>query len=231
MTYTINEEEVTADRGDFLYIPKSTRRAGSNHPSGPHQKFTVLFREAGPLSPGIPFLEQKQFVQFKLRNFQYVHRRFERLFEEFRNGGSFRGYICLGILQETIGFLAREMDQPEVTPMRMKYAQTIKKYLLEHYREQIEIDQLARLIRRSPNYTISVFREVLGCSPIKYVHQLRIMEACNLLLTSDMTIVNISSYLGYYDTSYFFRMFKKHTGVSPSEFAANGRQIDRLRLF
>ncbi len=231
VSYDIHGEEVTADRGDFMYIPRTTRRAGRNHASGPHQKYTVLFHGAEMIAAGIPFLERRQFVKFNLRNFQYAHRRFERLFEEFRNGGNYRSLICLGILQETVGLLAREMERPEVTPMKMKYAQTIKTYLLEHYREQIEIDQLARLIRRSPNYAISVFREVLGCSPIKYMHQLRMLEACSLLLTADMTVSSISSYLGYYDTSYFFRMFKKYTGMSPTEFTTHGRQIDRLQLF
>lgn len=100
--------------------------------------------------------------------------------------------------------LAREFEQPEVSPMKLKYAQKIQQYLLEHYREQVQIHELASLIRRSPNYTISIYREVTGQSPIRYLHQLRIIEACNLLLNSDMSISSISSYLGYYDTSYFF---------------------------
>ncbi|WP_336789984.1 helix-turn-helix domain-containing protein [Paenibacillus sp. MMO-177] len=38
-----------------------------------------------------------------------------------------------------------------------------------------------------------------------------------------MTVADIAQYLGYYDPSYFFRMFKKHVGLSPSEFITRGR--------
>ncbi|WP_368659514.1 AraC family transcriptional regulator [Metabacillus halosaccharovorans] len=54
--------------------------------------------------------------------------------------------------------------------------------MLENYRKNIEIEQLAKLINRSQSYTISIFKELMGQSPIRYIHQLRIIEACNLLL-------------------------------------------------
>ncbi|MBT2738781.1 helix-turn-helix transcriptional regulator [Bacillus sp. ISL-7] len=57
------------------------------------------------------------------------------------------------------------------------------------------------------------------------------MEACNLLLNTDMTVVAISDYLGYYDTSYFSRMFKKLASMSPKEFSMTGHQIDVSTLF
>jgi len=228
--YRINGEDFVGERGDFIFIPQSTRRAGDNHPTGPHQKYTVLFRYDKDAVPAIPLLQDKRFVRFKLRNFQYVQSRFERLFKELRSGDNYRSFISPGILQELIGMLARELEKPEVTPMKMKYAQVIKHYLLEHYREPVEIGQLARLIHRSPNYTTSVFREVIGFSPIKYIHQLRIREACSLLLSTDMTIASISGYLGYYDTSYFFRIFKKHTAMTPTDFMIYGKQTDSAQL-
>ncbi|MFD1956454.1 helix-turn-helix domain-containing protein [Paenibacillus thailandensis] len=222
VSYLINNEHYVGERGDFIFIPRSSRRTGDNHPSGPHQKHTVLFQYDDTAAASIPFLLDRKVIRFKLRNFQYVLRRFQRLYEELRNGGTYRGLICQGILLELVAVLARELEKPEVAPMKMKYAQIVKRYLIEHYREPIEIEQLARLIHRSPNYTISVFSEVFGHSPIKYVHQLRVMEACNLLLHSDMTIANISEYLGYYDASYFFRVFKKYTSMSPTDFKLYG---------
>lgn len=231
VSYRIENEDYTGERGDFMFIPHGSRRAGENHPSGPHQKLTIIFNYEVDSMPFIPFLHDKKFVQFKLWRLQYVQRRFERLYEELRQGENFRTFICHGILQELIGIVARELEKPEVTPIKTKYADMIKHYLLDHYREQIEIKDLARLIQRSPNYTIAVFREIIGQSPIKYIHQLRVIEACNLLLNSDMSISNISSYLGYYDTSYFFRIFKKHTSMSPTDFMTHGNQQDAAQLF
>ncbi|BCG58300.1 AraC family transcriptional regulator [Paenibacillus sp. URB8-2] len=225
--YTVNGQPIIAERGDLLVLPKGVRRAGENDESGLHQKYTILFHCGADVAEAIPFLSLNSPTLFKPRNFETVRRKFEQLFLESREAKSYSSFISLGVLQEVLGMLAREFEQPEVSPMKLKYAQKIQQYLLEHYREQVQIHELASLIRRSPNYTISIYREVTGQSPIRYLHQLRIIEACNLLLNSDMSISSISSYLGYYDTSYFFRIFKKQTSYSPSEFAVNGRLMEQ----
>jgi len=229
--YDIEGITHVGERGDLIFIPHGTRRAGDNHPSGPHQKYTVMMNYNPDAVTSIPFLRERKFVHFKPRRFQYIQRRFAQLFEEFREGELFKSTICLGILQELIGIVARELEKPELTPMKAKYADIIKRYLLDHYREPVEIKKLARLIQRSPNYTTAVFREATGQSPIKYIHQLRVMEACHLLLNSDMSISSIANYLGYYDTSYFFRMFKKYTSMSPTDFMTYGSLEDTSHMF
>ncbi|WP_237391573.1 helix-turn-helix domain-containing protein [Paenibacillus dendrobii] len=229
--YKINGKEIIAENGDVLFIPRSTRRSGENWLGAPHQKYTILFSYDAGIETGIPFLDQKQFIQFKTSQDQYAFHRCERLYEEIRGGKSFRNIICLGIFQELLGMLARELDKPDLTPSKLKYAQIIKNYLLEHYREPIDIDQLSKLIYRSPNYVTALFREVYGHPPIRYMHQLRMLEACNLLLSTDMTIAGIAQYLGYYDTSYFHRVFKKHIGMAPSNYLQQGAQSDMSKLF
>lgn len=229
--YTINGVQIVAERGEFLYIPKSTMRCGENLPDRPHRKWTILFTAGHELETSVPFLKQQTFIRFRLANFQNVQRMFGRLYEEMRERRRFRSLICMGIMQELFGTLSRELEKPEVPPIKLKYAQIVKQHLLDRYREPVEIEQLARLINRSPNYTTALFKEVFGHSPIKYMHQLRVMEACNLLLYSDMTVASIAQYLGYYDPSYFFRMFKKHCAMSPTDFAERGQPSDLAGLF
>jgi len=224
--YSLNGKQVTAEKGDILFIPSSTIREGKNHESGAHQKYTLLFDIPEYEISNIPFPVDQNFYHIKTRSFEYMKHRFERLYFDIRGDKKYRDYVCLGILQEIIGLFARELESSTITPIKVKYAQIIERFLLENYRKQIEIEQLAKLIHRSPNYTISVFKEVIGQSPIKYIHQLRVMEACNLLLNTDMTVVAISEYLGYYDTSYFSRMFKKLASMSPKEFSMTGHLID-----
>ena len=230
VVYQIEGNRIVAEKGDLLVLPRSIKRAGENHGSGLHQKYTILFtcdEEAALL----PYLGSGKQTLIKPRNFESLRRRFEKLFGEMRGGRSFRLFICQGILQELLGLIARELEQPEIAPMKIKYAQTIQNYLVEHYREPVEIRQLAQLINRSENYTISVYKEVTGQSPIKYLHRLRIMEAGHLLLNTKTTVADVSQYLGYYDTSYFFRMFKQLTSLSPTEFIAIGQPLDSEGFF
>lgn len=225
VVYEVDQKRLIAEKGDLLILPKLITRAGVNHESGPHQKYTILFT-CNKEETLLPFLQCYEQTLIKPRNFESLRRRFEKLFLEMRGARSFRSMICQGILQELLGIIARELEQPEMAPMKIKYAHTIQNYLVEHYREPIEIGQLAKLIGRSENYTISIYKEVTGQSPIKYLHRLRIMEACYLLLNTKTSISSVSQYLGYYDTSYFFRMFKQLTSMSPSEFIALGQPLD-----
>ncbi|NGP45369.1 AraC family transcriptional regulator [Bacillaceae bacterium SIJ1] len=219
--YEIEDQLHTASEGEIIFFPKNTFRAGYNHPSGPHQKYAILFEVNMDTMKQIPFLEKETFVHHKVHHFQFFHRAFEKIYKESQNNAPFSSHICLGVFIELIGKIAREIEKPEVVPIKAQYVDKIRRFLLEHYREAIQTEELAKLIQRSPNYTSTLFREVVGQTPIQYMHQLRVKEACSLLANSDMTIANISFYLGYYDTSYFFRMFKKHIGVSPSEYARN----------
>jgi len=221
--YDINGDEVIGERDNVLFIPQSTSRAGGNWMGSAHQKFTILFTYDNGTKTGIPFLDQSRFVKYRMPDARQIFDRCEKLHEEMRGGKSYRSFICMGIFQELVGMLAREMEKPpELTPSKLKYAETIKKHLLAHYRDQVEIEQLAGLVDLSPNYVTALFKEVFGLSPIRYMHQLRILEACGLLIASTMTVADISHYLGYYDTSYFCRVFKKLAGMPPTEYAKRG---------
>ncbi|WP_226529680.1 helix-turn-helix domain-containing protein [Metabacillus niabensis] len=231
VNYSIYGEQIIAEKGDLIFIPSGTLRGAKNHESGEHQKYTVAFKLDETVNYSNPFPIEKKFHKIKTRTPEYVKHRFERLFVDSRGDKKFRSYICVGILQELLGMFARELESPTVTPSKVKYTSIIENYLLENYRKNIEIEQLAKLINRSQSYTISIFKELMGQSPIRYIHQLRIIEACNLLLNTDMTIVAISDYLGYYDPSYFSRMFKKLTAMSPKEFAMYGHQVEVDALF
>ncbi|MFD0958461.1 helix-turn-helix domain-containing protein [Paenibacillus chungangensis] len=218
--YVLNGTEMIAERGDFLFIPQDTLREGSNYEDTPHQKHTLLFTVENDDCDDrvIPYLKEGITRKVKVTDFQYVHSRFRRMIEEWRGSRHYRKWVCEGIVQELIGLLGQALENPELAPNRMVFAETIHAYLLNHYREPIELEQLASLIQRSPGYTTALFKEVYGQTPIRYMHHLRILEACNLLSNSDLNVSDISQYLGYYDASYFFRMFKRMTGVTPSDY-------------
>ena len=62
------------------------------------------------------------------------------------------------------------------------------------------------------------FTKQIGVSPINYVINKRISEAKNLLKTTNYSIRDISSIVGFSTSSYFSQMFKKVTGLSPKEY-------------
>lgn len=218
--YTLNGQRYVARKGEVLFIPKGTTRSAENDESGPHQKYTVLFDYEIDEKLYIPFLDRQTVYQLRIRHFDYLAARFMLLYYENMGSGSIDRMLVLNWLQEILLLVSREAELRDVSPIKLTLAKKMQSFLTEHYREPIEINDLANLIGRSPNYTSSLFKEVTGQSPIQFMHDLRIAEARRLLLHSDMTLPEISQYLGFYDTSYFFRMFKKMMSMTPSEFRA-----------
>ena len=68
----------------------------------------------------------------------------------------------------------------------------------------------------------------MGQSPIDYLTDYRIREACNLLCNSQLSIAEIAVSVGFFDQFYFSRVFKKAKGVPPSKYVASLHQADKL---
>jgi len=221
--YSINGVTHRAEAGEFLFIPRGTVRSGSNT-EATHCKYTVLFNlEHEVDAQGQEWLHT-HFLRMKISHYDYVLKRFERLFQDRWEAKPYHEPICLGILIELLGIAKREPVSPAVEPIKFYLARQVQQELQQHYRESIHINDLAELIGRSPNYTIAMFKKAIGLTPIEYIHQLRVQEASSLLLESNMTVTEISDYLGFYDTSHFYRVFKKVMKESPSTYIANRKR-------
>lgn len=97
------------------------------------------------------------------------------------------------------------------------------KYCQSHYNEDISTEGLAASLGMSVSWLIRSFREYTGTTPTQYVRTIRIANAQNLLETTDLTASEISGMLGYSDPLYFSRVFKRESGISPTEFRRRSR--------
>lgn len=91
----------------------------------------------------------------------------------------------------------------------------IKNYIDSHYSENITLDILSSLSYVNKFHLVHSFTKQMGISPINYLINKRIEEAKNLLATTNHSIRDISSIVGFSNSSYFSQMFKKSTGTSP----------------
>lgn len=92
------------------------------------------------------------------------------------------------------------------------------RYVAHHYAEPLRLEEVARQVGLSPSYFSGLFRRCTGMRFIDYVNQVRVRESKRLLSGSDFAIVDIAVALGFGDQSYFSKVFKKHTGVSPKQY-------------
>lgn len=87
-----------------------------------------------------------------------------------------------------------------------------------NYNKEITVRELADLEHLSPSRFTAVFRECMGIPPLSYVIRHRIKNACDLMLSTDLSIREIAQMVGYPDQHYFSRLFKASKGMTPEEY-------------
>ncbi|AMQ05937.1 AraC family transcriptional regulator [Sporosarcina psychrophila] len=92
------------------------------------------------------------------------------------------------------------------------------RYMDENYAEPITVDTLAALLNCSSRAMQRMFKKRLSLGPIDYLLQVRMDKARELLCRTNIGLKDISLAIGYVDSYYFSRLFKRHTGVSPSTY-------------
>ena len=92
----------------------------------------------------------------------------------------------------------------------------ICRYVLERVDSAISIEGIARFMYMNRKYLSEVFRQKTGELLVEYITRVKMERAVKLLDHSSMKTYEIALLLGYKDTEYFSRLFKKHVGISPS---------------
>ncbi|WP_371379898.1 helix-turn-helix domain-containing protein [Sporomusa aerivorans] len=92
----------------------------------------------------------------------------------------------------------------------------VLEYIDCHYTEKLSLGQLAAMANMSLHYFCRLFKSLTGKSPTEYINQLRINKAIILLRESNLNITEIALTVGFNDSNYFSRIFKKYKHVSPS---------------
>lgn len=97
--------------------------------------------------------------------------------------------------------------------------QAVELYIRNNYSKELTVDGIAKSLNFSPDYLSRVYKKYTGQSPLKFLIQLRINAAKQILNSNpEMDIRHVGELVGYADQYYFSRVFKTHTGCYPSEY-------------
>lgn len=91
-------------------------------------------------------------------------------------------------------------------------------YISEHLFEDITLSALAKKANLNPNYLSELFKKEAGSTISEYIQNARVEAAKNLLSHSDYSVFDICIYLNFNDQSYFTKVFRKHTGMTPKQY-------------
>lgn len=96
----------------------------------------------------------------------------------------------------------------------------IKKYVDEHFCEDIYLESLAEIFHTSPKYMSRLLKQALGIPFKQYITALRIAKSKTLLAETELKMDNIALSAGFNSRNSFIRIFKQAEGLTPSEYRA-----------
>lgn len=109
-----------------------------------------------------------------------------------------------------------------------EYVEFVKKYVEEHYMNEIQLRDLAAVAHVSGSYLSVKFKKEVGCSFTEYLVRFRINKAKELFEHRFTSCKEVASMVGYIDYTQFSKIFKKYTGKSPTEYVRQYKgQIDK----
>ena len=95
---------------------------------------------------------------------------------------------------------------------------TIHDYLMNNYREDVDLKQLASLVSMAEGSLCRFFKKNMGMTIFEYLNRIKIDFACKLLMDPDLSILEVCLDSGFNNLSHFNKQFKKITGLAPLKY-------------
>ena len=127
-------------------------------------------------------------------------------------------------IEELADVLHRILDESAagiISFRGINHAAALKKaeyYILENFTRKISLDEIAKASGFSAPYFSTIFKEEMGENFSSYLNRLRVEKAGYMLIDTSISLSNIASSCGFEDQSWFSKIFKHYTGMSPGKY-------------
>lgn len=105
----------------------------------------------------------------------------------------------------------------QMTSAGITYVPQVLNYIHQHY-QTVTVDELAKHFSVSTSWLSRVFHKNAHTTLIDTIQQIRVQKAGELLCSTKLSVQEIAELTGYQDVTYFIRMFKKHTQITPLQY-------------
>jgi AraC family transcriptional regulator len=138
-------------------------------------------------------------------------------------GGAYPACVGETLIMRVAGF---EKTRQTVNPLPKWRLKRVQEYVSMHLAECISLADLAGAVGLSRMHFAAQFRAATGCRPRDYIQQRRIGRAREILLSTDMPLVEVAMAVGFQEQSYFSTVFKQLTDETPARWRqANKRTV------
>ncbi|MBT2289987.1 helix-turn-helix transcriptional regulator [Paenibacillus albidus] len=223
-----NNTPYAIESGEILVIPPHTLHRGIKYCEG-RMKFHWLHFSAAPLQ----FKTEAEVIQeindnnpdemiilpvytnkIDAKRFHIMFNQLLDLYQKKKRKNYLNAYLnCL--LHELTSEIMDYLIQKEYNSNRL---QPIQDWIRIHAFEEITLEQIAEHFKYNKNYLSRIYKKHVGIGIAEQFIKFRLKHAKELLTETDLSINEIASEVGYEDSKYFMRLFKKYESVTPTQY-------------
>jgi AraC-like DNA-binding protein len=128
-------------------------------------------------------------------------------------------------LTDALYMIVEQIGEQIFSFQGVRHAAALKKaerFIRENYSKKLSLDEIAAVSGLSAPYFSTIFKEEMGENLPAYLNRLRVERAQHLLLESSLSLSDIAGICGFEDQSWFSKIFKTYTGISPGRYRNQG---------
>ncbi|MFI3227161.1 MAG: AraC family transcriptional regulator [Clostridia bacterium] len=119
--------------------------------------------------------------------------------------------LCIWLSKITNKFIDNVFSYLNVIPKAVQY-------IHNNYTEKITLESVAATVYLSPTYFSKIFKDEMHTSFTTFINEVRVEQSKKLLRKSEIKLSEVANIVGFEDQSYFTKVFKKITGISPLQY-------------
>lgn len=231
-TFHFERHSCRCRRGELIAVPPGLSHWIEDNPSGPLALFgiaidTSIWRCEPELVAHLPASRLAVGGPLAAR----VRADLKRLLFEQTHSRPGCQLVIVGLTLQLLALLARAVNSAEPmcpgAPRSTSYRKTVEQYVVDlahRFLEDSDLDSVAQELGMSRRRFTQLFRQITANSWAAHIARLRVQYACRLLQESSRSILSTAFECGYDDLSLFYRVFRRHTGMTPRAWRKKAQQ-------
>ncbi|MBE6601600.1 MAG: helix-turn-helix domain-containing protein [Ruminococcaceae bacterium] len=221
--YFIENELFLLEAGDMIFVPKQTFHKTDNSEDSGVERILFTFDDADlgeDMQKYLSLLYKQKLIRMPPDKQYEVQSIFRQISQEEEKKQIDYAKMQQLYFKQLLILISRHCEKaPEASQdPTLMLVQDIAKYISEHVSADLSLSALSRKYALSACYLSRTFKENTGIGLNEYINISRITLAEQMLLSSKMTVTEVSFACGYNDSNYFSSVFKKLKGVTPKKY-------------
>lgn len=178
---------------------------------GEHAPFSIRHAWSNPYR-----LELGQYTV--LRRFSGIERLLHQMAEQEEASSAALYWRQQQRFMDLLHYMEEEGRERHTSEAVLRLAERTEAYLRQHYRKELSNEALADALHFHANYIVRCMKEIYRCTPMEYLHKIRMEQAKSHLIKTEWSIADIAANTGFNYAPYFSNSFKRYTGMTPQAF-------------